>query len=88
MELMQIKVSSKSEPQKVAGMIVACIMQGQKVQAVAIGAGAINQTIKAIATARGYLAPVGINLSCIPAFTNIESEDQAISAIKFILNTS
>lgn len=88
MKLMQIKVSSKSEPAKVAGMIAACILQGQEVQAVAIGAGATNQTIKAIATARGYLAPTGINLSCIPAFTSIDSEGTAISAIKFILNTN
>ena len=49
----------------------------------AIGAGAVNQTMKAIAIARGYLAPTGVNLVAIPAFIDVEIDGQARTAIHF-----
>lgn len=88
METVQIRVSSKSDVAKVAGMMAACIKEGKRVEAQAIGAGAVNQTVKAIIVARGYVAPNGLNLSCIPAFASVNMEDdEQRSAIKFILVT-
>ncbi len=87
MELMQIKVSSKSEVSKVASAIVHSLDDGLKVELQAIGAGAVNQAVKSIAIARGFVAPTGINLSCIPAFTTVKFGDDERSAIKFIILT-
>ena len=53
----------------------------------AIGAGAINQAIKAIAIARGFLAPSGIELVCIPAFTDIEVNGEKRTAIRLLVET-
>lgn len=87
METVQIKVSSKSEASKVASAIARSLVEGKKVEAQAIGAGAVNQTVKAIAIARGFVAPSGINLSCVPVFTNVSLDNEDRSAIKFILVT-
>lgn len=84
-ETVILKISSKSEPAKVAGSIAAMLRENKNVELQAIGAGAINQSVKSIATARGYVAPIGINLSCIPAFTDVEVEDEERTGIKFIL---
>lgn len=80
-----LKVSSKSEPSKVAGAIAELLKENSKVEMQAIGAGAINQTVKAIAVARGYVAPLGINLICIPAFTDVKVEDEDRTGMKFII---
>lgn len=84
-ETIILKVSSKSEPAKVAGSIVAMLRENKNVELQAIGAGAVNQTVKSIATARGYIAPLGINLYCIPAFTDVEVESEERTGIKFII---
>lgn len=80
-----LKVSSKSNPNSVAGAIAGGLQENKKIELQAIGAGAVNQSMKAIAIARGFVASLGIDLVCIPAFTtvNIESEDR--TAIKFIV---
>lgn len=80
-----LKVSSKSEPSKVAGAIAELLKENSKVEIQAIGAGATNQTVKAIAIARGYVAPLGINLICIPAFTDIKIENEDRTGMKFIV---
>ena len=67
-----LKVASKSSPNKVAGALAGVVREEGRVELQAIGAGAINQTIKAIAISRGYVAPSGIDLVCIPAFKDIE----------------
>ena len=85
METIQIRVSSKSEASKVAGAIAKSLVEGKRVEVQAIGAGAVNQAVKAIVIARGFVAPNGIDLSCIPAFTNVSVENEDRSAIKFIL---
>lgn len=51
----------------------------------AVGAGALNQAVKAVAIARGFVAPMGINLVCIPAFTEVEIDNENKSAIKLIV---
>ena len=83
--LIVLKIKNDSEPGKIAGAIVAHIKENKKVELTAIGAGAVNQAVKSIAIARGFIAPIGINLSCIPAFTNVEVENKDRTGIKFIL---
>lgn len=80
-----LKVSSKSNPNSVAGAIAGMIKEYGKVELQAIGAGALNQAIKAIAIARGYVAPGGINLICIPAFADVEVEGDDKTGIKLIV---
>ncbi|MEG2054357.1 MAG: stage V sporulation protein S [Oscillospiraceae bacterium] len=82
-----LKVSSRSVPNSVAGAIAAVVRNSEKVEVQAVGAGATNQALKAVAIARGYLAPVGIDLICIPAFTNITIDGEDRTAIKLILET-
>ena len=79
-----LKVSSKSVPNSVAGAIAAVILEQRTVEVQAVGAGAANQAIKSIAVARGYLAPIGIDLICIPAFANIVIDGEDRTAIKLI----
>lgn len=80
-----LKVSSKSNPNAVAGAIAGILTEKGKVEMQAIGAGAVNQTIKAIAIARSYVAAIGIDLICVPAFciVNVENEDK--TGMKFIV---
>lgn len=83
-----LKVSGKSNPNNVAGAIAAIINEKGKVELQAIGAGAINQTVKAIAIARGYVAPAGIDLACVPAFSTVNVEDMDRTGMKFIVRES
>lgn len=85
MEREFLKVSNKSNPNSVAGMIAHMMKENKKVEVQAIGAGAINQTVKAIAIARGFLAPAGINLVCIPGFTDVQVEGENRTGIKFFV---
>ncbi|MCD6435492.1 MAG: stage V sporulation protein S [Clostridiales bacterium] len=80
-----LKVSSKSNPNSVAGAIAGVIREHGIAEIQAIGAGAINQSIKAIAIARGFVAPSGIDLVCIPAFTDVEIGGEERTAIKLIV---
>lgn len=80
-----LKVSSKSNPNSVAGAIAGIIAEKGKVELQAIGAGAINQVVKAIAIARGFVAPLGTELICIPAFVSIKIEEEERTAMKFIV---
>ena len=79
-----LKVSSRSTPNSVAGAIASVIRDNGAVEVQAVGAGAANQAIKAIAIARGYLAPVGINLICIPAFASVVIDGEDRTAMKLI----
>ena len=82
-----LKVSSKSNPNSVAGALANVIKDTSSVEIQAIGAGALNQAIKAIAIARGFVAPSGKNLVCIPAFTDILIDGEERTAIKLIVET-
>lgn len=82
-----LKVSSKSVPNSVAGALAEVIRTDKNAEIQAIGAGAINQAIKAIAIARGFLAPSGIELVCVPAFTDIEVNGEKRTAIRLIVET-
>ncbi len=76
-----LKVSSRSKPNSVAGAIAGIIRSEGRVQVQTIGAGALNQTIKSIAIARGYIAPTGQELVCIPFFKDIEVNGEIKTAI-------
>ena len=80
-----LKVSSKSDPNKVAGALANVLRDTDKLEIQAIGAGALNQAIKAIAVARGFVAPSGKNLICIPAFSDIVIDGEERTAIKLIV---
>ena len=80
-----LKVSSKSNPISVAGALANAFRSSGKVEIQAVGAGALNQAVKAIAIARGFLAPSGKNIVCIPAFADISIEGEERTAIKLII---
>lgn len=80
-----LKVSTKSNPNSVAGALAAIIKERNVVEIQAVGAGAINQAVKAIAIARGFVAPSGKDIVCIPAFTDIEIDGEERTAIKLII---
>ena len=79
-----LKVSSHSVPNAVAGAIAGVIRDQGIVEVQAVGAGAVNQAIKAVVISRGYLAPAGFNLMCTQAFTKIEIDDMEKTAISLI----
>ena len=80
-----LKVSTKSNPNTVAGALAAIIKEKNIVEIQAVGAGAINQAVKAIAIARGFVAPSGRDIICVPAFTDIEIDGEERTAIKLIV---
>ena len=80
-----LKVGTKSNPNSVAGALANVIREKGAVEIQSIGAGALNQAIKAIAIARGFVAPSGKNLVCIPAFTDIQIGNEERTAIKLIV---
>jgi stage V sporulation protein S len=82
-----LKVSAKSNPNSVAGALAGVIREKGGAEIQTIGAGALNQAIKAIAIARGFVAPSGKNLICIPAFTDIIIDGEERTAIKLIIES-
>ena len=80
-----LKVSTKSNPNSVAGALAAIIKEKNIVEIQAVGEGAINQDVKAIAIARGFVAPSGRDIVCVPAFTDIEIDGEERTAIKLIV---
>ena len=80
-----LKISSKSNPGSVAGAITNQMKENGKAEIQVVGAGAVNQAVKAIAIAKGFVAPLGINLVCVPSFVNVEIENEGRSAIKIIV---
>lgn len=80
-----LRVSAGSNPQSVASAIAHALYDTHKVTVRAVGAGAVNQAVKAMAIARGYVAPRGMDLNVRPGFTTIQSRDGDISAIVFVV---
>ena len=80
-----LKVSSKSNSNSVAGALANVFREKGHVEIQAVGAGALNQAIKAIAIARGFIAPSGKDLICIPAFSDINIDGEERTAIKLIV---
>lgn len=84
---MKLIVSTKSRPNSVAGALANNLKGNNKIEIQVVGAGALNQAIKAIAIARGYVAPTGKDLVCIPAFSEVEIEGEERTAIKLIVES-
>ena len=80
-----LKVGTKSNPNSVAGALANVIREQGEVEIQAIGAGALNQAVKSIAIARGFVAPSGKDLVCIPAFSDISIDGEERTAIKLIV---
>ena len=78
-----LKVSSTSQPKSVAGAIAAIVRSNEDVELQTIGAGAVNQAVKSVAIARGYVAPNGIELICVPAFSQLDVDGEIKTSIKF-----
>lgn len=85
MEKMELKVSSKSEPSKVAGAIAEFITTNEILVIKTIGAGAVNQAIKSIAIARSFTIVNGYDIICTPSFYKTEIDGEEISAISLNL---
>ncbi|MCR4425753.1 MAG: stage V sporulation protein S [Firmicutes bacterium] len=80
-----LKVSAKSNPNSVAGALAGVIRERGGAEVQAIGAGAINQAVKAVAIARGFVAPSGLDLVCVPAFVDVMIDGEERTAIKLIV---
>lgn len=80
-----LKVSAHSQPKSVAGALAAVLREKSIAELQAVGAGAVNQAIKAIAITRGFVAPNGIDIVVVPAFTEINIDGEERTAIKFIV---
>lgn len=79
-----LRVSSRSTPNSVAGAVASVVREYGQAEVQAIGAGATNQAIKAIAIARIYLAAAGIDLVCAPSFTIIDIAGEERTALNFL----
>ena len=80
-----LKVGTRSDPNKVAGALAGTVREQGKAEMQTIGAGALNQAVKSIAIARGFLAPSGIDLVCWPAFIDVEIDGNERTAIKLFV---
>ena len=80
-----LRVSSKSKPNTVAGAIAGVVRDKGEVEVQTVGAGALNQAMKAIAIARGFVAPGGIDLVCTPSFSDIIIEGNERTAIRLLV---
>ena len=81
-----IKVSANSRTSAVAGAIAGVIREHKHAEVQAIGAGAVNQAIKALVLATGYLKNDGIEIACVPQFVDVEIDDKVRTAIKLVVD--
>lgn len=82
-----LRVSTKSNPNSVAGALAGVLREKGTAELQAVGAGALNQAVKAVAIARGFVALSGIDLVCVPAFADIEIDGEERTAIKLIIES-
>ena len=80
-----IKVSANSRTSAVAGAIAGVIREHKRADVQAIGAGAVNQAVKALVLATGYLRNDGIEICCVPEFVDVEIEDKVRTAVKLVI---
>lgn len=80
-----LKVSSRSRPSAVAGAIAGVVRGSGRAEVQAIGAGATNQAVKAVAIARDYLTTNGLDIVCIPAFIDVTIGEEDRTAIRLIV---
>jgi stage V sporulation protein S len=80
-----LKVSARSRPSAVAGAIAGVVRESGRAEVQAIGAGATNQAVKAVAIARDYLRETGIEAICLPAFIDVTIENEDRTAIRLVV---
>lgn len=80
-----LKVKNDSEVKKVAGAIAEMVRESQEVEIQVIGAGAVNQAVKALIVARGFVSTNGFDLSFVPAFVELEIDGETRTGVKFIV---
>src|SRR3954462_10981898 len=80
-----LKVSSKSNPNSCAGALAGVLRQQGAVEVQVVGAGALNQAIKAVAIARGFVAYSGLDVVCVPSFADIEIDGESRTAIRLLV---
>ncbi len=80
-----IKVSGKSKTTAVAGAIAGVVREAKRAEVQAIGAGAVNQALKAVCIARGYLAEDGIDAICVPSFVEVMFAEQERTAVRLLV---
>ena len=82
-----IKVSSKSKSNNVAGALASILKEKKEIDVQVVGAGALNQLVKSIIICRGYLAPIGLNIVCIPSFSNVKIDNIDKTGIKILIKS-
>jgi stage V sporulation protein S len=80
-----IKVSANSRTSAVAGAIAGVVREHKRAEVQAIGAGAVNQAVKALVLATGYLKNDGLDIVCIPEFADVTIDDKVRTAIKIVV---
>jgi len=80
-----LRVSVNSNPKAIAGAIAGIVRETGSAELQAVGAGAVNQAVKSIAIARGYVAPNGFDLTAVPAFSEVDIEGEMRTAIRFVV---
>ena len=80
-----IKVSANSRTSAVAGAIAGVVRENKRAEVQAIGAGAVNQAVKALVLAIGYLRNDGIDVVCVPEFADVTIDDKVRTAIKLVV---
>jgi stage V sporulation protein S len=80
-----IKVSANSRTSAVAGAIAGVIREHKRAEVQAIGAGAVNQAVKALVLATGYLREDGIDVCCVPEFVDVEIDEKVRTAVKIVV---
>lgn len=83
-----IKVSARSRTAAVAGAIAGILRENQRAEVQAIGAGAVNQAVKALIIAKGYMADEGVDISCSPSFVEVIINDQERTAVRLIVKSN
>jgi stage V sporulation protein S len=81
-----IKVSANSRTSAVAGAIAGIMREHKHAEVQAIGAGAVNQAVKALVLATGYLKNDGIFVTCVPEYADVTIEDKVRTAIKLVVD--
>ena len=83
-----LKVSSKSNPNLVAGALAAVLRESSHAELQAVGAGAVNQAVKAIAITRSFIADEGLDLICVPSFSDVNIDGVGKTAIRIAVSSS
>ena len=83
-----LKVSSKSNPNLVAGALAAVLRESSHAELQAVGAGAVNQAVKAIAITRSFIADEGLDLICVPSFSDVNIDGVDKTAIRIDVSST